>query len=255
MTWNPDTYLHFAAQRFQPALDLMARLPDLAARRIVDLGCGTGELTCLLAQRFAQARVLGVDRSAEMLERARQQAQPRLAWLQADAATWDPEQPVDLLFSNACLQWLPDHAVLLPRLLADLAPRGVLAVQMPRNFASPSHVLAREVSAAGPWAPRLAGIWREQPVATPEQYWRWLSPGCASIDVWETEYLHALQGEDAVLDWVSGTLLTPVHGVLQGRMLQDFRTAYAARLRVAYPREADGTTLFPFRRLFLVARR
>ena len=106
------------------------------------------------------------------------------------------------------------------------------------------------------WTPTPTyDIWREQPVATPEQYWRWLSPGCASIDVWETEYLHALQGEDAVQDWVSGTLLTPVHAVLQGRMLQDFLTAYAARLRVAYPREADGTTLFPFRRLFLVARR
>lgn len=252
MTWHPDIYLQFASERFRPALDLLARLEDLTPRRIVDLGCGTGELTCLLAERFPEAQVLGIDSSAEMLARARQQPHPRVTWLHADAATWQPAQPIDLLFSNACLQWLPGHDQLLPRLLAQCS---TLAVQMPRNFDAPSHVLAREVGAAGPWAPALAGIWREQPVAEPQAYWRWLQPGCKSLDVWQTEYLHALQGDDPVLQWVSGTLLTPVHAVLQGQLLQDFRAAYAVRLRQAYPREADGTTLLPFRRLFLVARR
>ncbi len=255
MTWQPETYLRFSTERFQPALDLMARLGGLAPRRTVDLGCGTGELTCELARRFPGAQVLGIDSSAAMLERARQHQRPHVTWLLADVATWQAQEPVDLLFSNACLQWLPDHERLLPRLCAMLAPGGVLAVQVPRNFDSPSHVLAREVGSQGPWAQRLSGIWRREPVASPEAYWRWLKPGCASLDVWETTYLHALQGDDPVLDWVSGTLLTPVHTVLQGQMLQDFRAEYGARLRTAYPRQADGTTLFPFRRLFVVARR
>jgi len=253
MTWNPDTYLHFADERSQPALDLMARLGG-SPQHIVDLGCGTGEMTCLLAERFAGARVLGIDNSADMLARAHKHTQPRVTWMQADAATWTSQVPIDVLFSNACLQWLPHHAALLPRLVSLLAPGGVLAVQMPRNFDSPSHVLAREVGAEGPWAPHLAGIWRQEPVAPPEQYWRWLRPACTSLDVWETTYLHALQGEDPVLDWVSGTLLTPVQAALPGPLLQGFRAAYAQRLRQAYPRQGDGTTLFAFRRVFLVGR-
>lgn len=256
MAWDPKRYLAFAAPRLQPGLDLMARIPDLPARRIVDLGCGTGFLTARLAERWPEARITGLDSSPEMLADAARDLPrrdwPRLDWRQADIADWQAPAPVDLIYSNAALHWLDGHPALFPHLLRQLAAGGVLAVQMPRNFDQPSHTLLREVVRSGSWADRVTI--REEPVMAPERYYDLLAPHVDEIELWETEYLHVLSGEHPVLEWVRGTALLPVLEALSGDMLDAFLSDYAASLDRAYPRRADGRTLFPFRRLFLIAR-
>lgn len=250
--WNPAQYLAFAGPRLRPGLDLIARLDHPGPKRIVDLGAGTGELTALLQRRWPKAEIRGVDSSPAMLAKARA-AFPDIAWEQADVAAWTPEEPLDVVYANACLQWLPDHETLFPRLLSYLAPGGVFACQMPRNFAAPSHALLRETAAEGPWAQRLALRLREEPVASPAAYHDLLAPRCKTLEIWETEYLLVLSGEDPVLEWTKGTALTPVFATLGGAESDDFLARYRVKLRAAYPRRADGTTLFPFRRIFMVA--
>ncbi|MDE1149345.1 MAG: methyltransferase domain-containing protein [Azospirillaceae bacterium] len=252
MAWDPAQYGLFEAARARPGHDLMAALPPLKPARVVDLGCGAGKLTMALASRWTGAEVAGVDSSTSMLGRAAQ-LDTRVAWELGDIRQWRPDAPVDVVFSNAALQWVEGHEALFPRLLSAVAPGGVLAAQMPRNFASPSHVLLRQVAAEGPWAERLEGALREAPVHEPAQYYDWLAPASARVDVWETEYLHVLDGADPVLEWTKGTALLPVLETLQGAELADFLERYRAALAVAYPRRADGRTLFPFRRLFIVA--
>ena len=179
---------------------------------------------------------------------------------EADIATWSAPTPGALIFSNATLQWIGEHEKLFPHLLRQLAPGGVLAVQMPRNFGQDSHRLMRETATQGAWAERLAPVLgsatvlRREPVMPPEAYYDLLAPQAADLDLWETDYLHVLSGEDAVLDWVRGTALRPVLEALAADQRAAFVAAYGARLRQAYPRRGDGKTLFPFRRLFLVAR-
>jgi trans-aconitate 2-methyltransferase len=255
-TWDAAQYLRFAGERMRPAVDLLHRIPaELAPRRVIDLGCGTGEITLALKARWPQAEVTGLDSSAAMLEKARGLG-GEVAWLQADIAGWSSAQPFDLIFSNAALQWLDGHEALFPRLLAALAPRGVLAVQMPRNFAAPSHRLMRETAADGPWRERLSGVLRTEPVLPPERYYDLLAPLAAELDLWETEYLHVLGGETPVLDWVKGTGLRPLLDALtDADERAAFTARYQERLARAYPRRSDGRTLFPFRRLFLVAKR
>ncbi len=252
MPWNPTQYLRFAEPRRRPALDLLARIPDLEPRTVVDLGCGTGALAGLLAERWPDAAVLGIDRSAEMLARARDD-HPGIVWQEADLATWQPEAPVDVIYSNAALHWVGDHGVLLPRLMAALAPGGVLAVQMPRNFDAPSHTLIRELLAEPRWAGRVPA--RPAAVLDPADYHNLLTPHAAEVDLWETTYLHALTGAAPVLEWVRGTALVPVAEALSGAEFDAFTAEYRRRLALAYPPRPDGVTLFPFRRLFLVARR
>lgn len=254
MDWNPAQYLKFAAPRLRPALDLLARIDHPSPQRVVDLGCGTGQVTQLLAARWPQAAVCGVDGSAEMLARARTEA-PALAWQHADLAHWQPDGPPDVLFSNAALHWLPDHPALFTRLLLALAPQGVLAVQMPRNFHAPSHTLIEATARAGPWRARLAPLLRPAPVAEPARYFDWLAPHAAAVDVWETEYLQPLTGPDPVKEWTKGTWLAPLLAALPADEAAAFERDYAARVRAAYPPRADGVTLFPFRRLFIVVRR
>lgn len=254
-SWNPAQYNRFAAPRLRPALDLMARLAGESPRLVVDLGCGTGTAAGMLAVRWPTARVVGVDSSAAMLDQARATA-PGVLWQQADIATWEPETAPDVIFSNAALHWLPDHHTLLPRLLGLLAPGGVLAVQMPANFAAPSHALLRELAAETPWRVTLGDLAAAPaPVHAMADYHRWLAPGAATVESWETTYLHVLSGEDAVLNWVRGTALLPVLARLNAAEQSAFLAAYGARLTRAYPQEPDGTTLFPFRRLFLVGHR
>lgn len=241
----------------RPGLDLMAQLPEIDPARIVDLGCGTGFLTARLSERWPEAAVSGVDASPEMLANAaRDHAEadwPRLAWQQGDIALWRSAEPVDLVYSNAALQWLEHHDTLFPQILGQLVPGGVLAIQMPRNFDQPSHVLLREVARSGPWAGRID--LRDAPVAGPQAYYDLLAPHVGELDIWETEYLHVLSGDHAVLDWVRGTALLPVFDALAGAERDSFVAEYSARLDEAYPKRADGKTLFPFRRLFLIARR
>ena len=254
MTWQPERYLAFADQRTRPALDLLARVPLAHPARVADLGCGPGNSTALLAQRWPEAAVIGVDSSPEMLAQARVSG-VRATWIDADIGGWTPDRPLDLIYANAALQWLGEHAVLLPRLLGRLRADGVLAVQMPRNFEEPSHALLRETARSGPWADRLTGTLERPPVAAPAWYHDLLAPHAAALDIWETEYLHVLAGDDPVLSWTRGTALRPIMQVLDAAQFAAFETAYAARLRAAYPRRIDGCTLFPFRRLFIVARR
>ncbi len=251
-TWSPTGYLTFGEERLRPAADLLARVPLAAPRRIADLGCGPGNATGLLAGRWPGAALLGVDSSPEMLARA-QQSGVTADWQQADVTQWAPEKSFDLLFANAVFQWLDRHEALFPRLMGFLRPGGALAVQMPRNFAAPSHRLLRETAAEGPWAGRLQGVLREDPVAAPEAYFDLLSGPAKSLDIWETDYLHVLEGTDPVLAWTRGTALLPVKDALDAESYAAFEPAYGARLREAYPRRTDGRTLFPFRRLFFVA--
>jgi trans-aconitate 2-methyltransferase len=254
LSWNPERYLTFGDERTRPAIDLLARVPLGEAASIADLGCGPGNATRLLAGRWPEAEVVGVDSSEEMLATARASG-VRARWTLADLATWTPDRALDLVYSNAALHWLDDHATLLPRLMGYLGTGGVLAVQMPRNFEAPSHVLLRETARTGPWAERLAAIPDRRPVAAPEWYHDLLAAHSSALDIWETTYLHALDGEDAVLNWVRGSALRPLVQALDRSAAAGFEAAYAARLREAYPRSADGRTLFPFRRLFVVATR
>lgn len=254
MTWDPKTYSRFAAPRLRPALDLLARVDADEPGLVADLGCGTGTVTRLLARRWLKARVVGVDSSAEMLAEAGADTD-RLSWSLGDIGTWEPDRPLDVVFSNAALHWLDDHAALLPRLMSMLARGGWLAVQMPRNHGAPSHRLMVEAARSGPWADRLEPLLRPGPVAEPSVYYDVLAPLADRLDIWETEYLQVLDGDNPVVEWVTGTALKPLLDALdepgRGRFLAD----YAARIRAAYPPHADGKTLFPFRRLFVVARR
>jgi trans-aconitate 2-methyltransferase len=252
--WNPSIYLKFAGERLRPALDLVARIDMDAPGAIIDLGCGAGNVTRLLAERWPGSVVTGVDSSAEMLAEARAR-QPDLGWIEADLAAWSPERPVDVLFSNAALHWLDDHQALFPRLVQGLRPGGILAVQMPRNHDQPSHQAMVTAAEAGPWYDRLRPHLRTRPVAPPDAYADILCPVSSFIDIWETVYWHVLEGDNPVVEWTKGTALRPLLGALHGEERTAFLGDYAARVEHAYPRRDDGSTLFPFRRLFIVARR
>lgn len=251
MTWNAATYLAFGTERTRPAAELLARVPLAAPAAIADLGCGPGNSTALLRERYPEADLVGVDSAPDMIAAARGSG-VRARWQLADVATWTPEAPVDLIFANATLHWLDDHPRLFSRLLERLTSGGVLAVQMPRNFQAPSHVLLREVARQGPWAAQLTPRLRADPVASPDAYYRWLRPHAARLDVWQTEYLQVLSGADPVLAWVRGTSLVPLLAALDAPARAAFEAAYAARLRTAYPAEPGGETLFPFQRVFIV---
>ncbi len=253
MAWDPQQYELFQAARMRPGHDLIAALPTLHPDTIADLGCGTGRLTRMLADRWPSATVIGLDNSEPMLAKAAQE-QTRVAWELGDIATWTPPRPLDLVFSNAALQWLPGHEELFPRLVGMLKPGGVLAVQMPRNYGAPSHRIMGEMAINGQWAGKLAGVLRSDPVHPPQWYWRTLAPLASNVEVWETEYMHALQGENPVLEWIKGTGLLPVLEALTEGERAGFLAEYGALLKRAYPAESNGRTLFPFRRLFMVVR-
>ncbi|MEO8155256.1 MAG: methyltransferase domain-containing protein [Rhizobacter sp.] len=254
MSWNPAQYLKFAQPRLRPALDLLARVPLDDPRHVCDLGCGTGSLTRVMAERWPQAQVTGIDSSASMLQQA-SETPANVHWLQQDMATWAPRQSPDLIYSNAALHWLPDHATLMPRLLSQLSPGGVLAIQMPRNFAAPSHTAITDTVTSGAWRARLEPLLRPTPVATPAWYIDLLASHAAELDVWETEYQQILTGTDPVKEWTKGTWLGSFLAQLDEAEREAFERDYAARVALAYPQRADGTTLFPFRRLFIIARK
>ncbi|MFC8124546.1 trans-aconitate 2-methyltransferase [Streptomyces sp. NPDC057302] len=267
-TWDPGQYLRHSGHRARPFVDLLARVPELPATgerppRIADLGCGPGNVTRLLAERWPTAHVTGYDNSREMLDRAESLAGPtgqggRLDFAAADAADWAPaEGAYDLILSNATLQWVPGHPDSFPAWIAALAPGGTFAFQVPGNFDAPSHVLMRELSESERWRERLGGRLRHaDAVLSPTAYLeRLVALGC-EVDAWETTYLHLLEGQDPVLDWVKGTGLRPVLTALadDAEAREAFLAEYRELLRKAYPAGAGGT-VFPFRRVFAVARR
>lgn len=252
MSWSPDQYLKFADHRLRPALDLLSRIPAENPETVIDLGCGPGNITEWLKRRWPSARITGVDSSVEMLDSAKARW-PGMAWEKADIGEWLPKVPALVIYSNAALQWLDNHRALFARLYGALAPGGVLAVQMPRNFDQPSHALMRAVAQEGPWREVLSPHLRPSPVADARDYWRMLEPLGAGIDIWECDYLQVLEGEDAVLQWILGSALRPLLAALEADWREAFLADYSARLREAYPRESNGTTLFPFKRLFILA--
>jgi trans-aconitate 2-methyltransferase len=269
VSWDPTTYARFAAERRRPFTDLMARVEVAEPRLVVDLGCGPGDLTAGLARRWPSASVVGVDSSPAMLQRGQAEVVAddvagRLSFELGDLRDWRPQEPgsVDVIVTNAALQWVPGHLDLLPQLVEALTPGGALALQVPGNFDAPSHALMREVAAEPAFAPYLDGVLRGgESVAEPTSYAAVLAGLGCEVDAWETTYVHVLDaegrfGDDAVLAWVSGTGLRPVMDALEPEpaVRQAFLDTYAERLRAAYPRRPWGT-LLPFRRIFCIARR
>jgi trans-aconitate 2-methyltransferase len=251
-SWDNRQYLKFADERTRAAQDLLARVPLQDAKRVVDLGCGPGNSTALLKSRWPEARFTGVDSSADMLSAARRDM-PDIEWLQADVATWQAGEPVDLLFANAVLQWLPDHEALFPALLKQLPPGGVLALQMPCNADEPSHRLMRELP--GPWSSRTATLRDRSRVASASEYYDLLAPAASRLDVWQTTYEHVMPDAAAIVEWVKGTGLRPYLDVLAAEEREPYLAAYLAQIELAYPPRSDGKRLFHFPRLFVVATR
>ncbi|MGO4599204.1 methyltransferase domain-containing protein [Terrabacter sp. 2RAF25] len=260
--WDPRQYAVFAGHRGRPFADLLARVDGDEPRLVVDLGCGPGELTLGLTQRWPNARVVGVDSSPEMLARARElDVDGRVEWVEAAAEDWDPTESggsIDVLVTNATLQWVPSHLRLVPSWVAGLAPGGTFAMQVPANFDAPSHRLMREVAARHPRADDLRpGLARAQAVAQPQTYAALLLDLTPDVDVWQTTYEHVLaaepDGPHPVLEWVRGTGLRPVLGVLDEQEQEAFVADYERELETAYPRKPYGV-LFPFTRTFAVAR-
>jgi len=256
--WNPAQYGKFGDERLRPALELLARVPMAAPNVVYDLGCGTGEVTNLISARWPGATVYGLDNSPQMLDKARS-LPGRVQWIEADIADWQPDTAPDLIYSNATLQWLAGHRDLFPRLAGLLRPGRCLAVQMPLSWPAPSHRLMRETLAnGGPngdpiGPPSLREAVGRNWVEPAEVYYDLLAGIATSLDIWETEYLQVLSGDDPVLEWVSATGLRPILNGLDDADRAIFLEAYQTRLREAYPARADGHTLYPFRRLFIVA--
>ncbi len=249
--WDPDRYLAYADERARPFVDLLARVDAAAPATVVDLGCGPGTLTAVLARRWPGADVLGVDSSPEMVQRA--QGVDGIRVEAGDVRTWRPVQPVDVLVANATYQWVPGHLELLPALVEHVAPDGWFAFQVPGNHGEPSHVLLHELAADPRFAPYTDGVAR--PLAhDPEVYAGVLRDLGLVVDAWETTYLHLLTGEDPVFTWISGTGARPTLQALPDDLRATFVAEYQALLREAYPPGPHGTTL-PFRRVFVVAHR
>ena len=251
-TWDPERYLRFADERGRPFVELVGRIAADAPRTVVDLGCGPGNLTGLLKQRWRSAHVTGLDSSPEMIATARGR-DDGVTYDVADLRDWRPSSPVDVLVSNATLQWVPDHLALLPSLVEAVRPGGWFAFQVPGNFDEPSHTIRRDLAATAPYDAQTAGV------ATPDAhdaatYLRALQPLVTSVDAWETTYLHVLHGEDPVFTWVSGTGARPTLQALDESLRPRFEDEFKRLLRAAYPDHGRGVVL-PFRRVFVVAQR
>tara|TARA_B100001142_G_C14309295_1_gene646009 strand:- start:215 stop:982 length:768 start_codon:yes stop_codon:yes gene_type:complete len=250
--WDPSQYLKFESQRIRPAIDLLARIKLECPKIVYDLGCGPGNSTRLLADRWRKARITGIDNSSEMLLQAAQDLQGP-TWEEADLQVWSPNKQADLLYSNAALHWLDDHDRLIPKLVNYLNPMGVLAVQMPGNYSSPSHSLILE--AVMPWIDKVGQKIRANPVEELSFYYDILSPIASNIDIWETVYIHELKGKNAVAEWLKGSSLKPLLDSLNKEDAENFFNTYSLLTQKAYPQRIDGTTLFPFRRVFVVAKK
>ncbi len=252
--WNPVLYSRFEVERTRPAAELLARVPLDAPRAVVDLGCGPGNSTEQLAKRYPSAHIVGVDTSEAMLAAARERL-PTLTFERCDIAQWTAEEPVDVLFANASLQWVPDHRRLMPRLVAALAPRGVLAVQVPDNLDEPSHALMRDTASDPRFARHIgnASRLRARILSAPD-YYDLLAP-LADVDLWRTTYYHRLDSAAAIVQWLCSTGLTPFLEPLTPDLQALFLAEYEHRIDAAYPARADGKRVLAFPRLFLIAQR
>lgn len=257
MTWNPALYLANADHRLRAGFELLARVGALPDGAVYDLGCGTGEHALAMAERWPDRPVVGLDQSPAMLAKARS-VPSSVQWVEGDIAAWAPPDDAlpALIFSNAALQWLERPDLVLRRLMHQLVPGGVLAVQVPFNWNAPSHALLRETAAEAPWSKHLTDVIERGTVLDAASCYDLLAPDAACPpDVWETEYHHPLTGPSPVLTWVEATALRPVRAALDDETFARFRQRYDEKLRKAYPMRADGRTVFPFRRVFVVAMR
>jgi trans-aconitate 2-methyltransferase len=255
LDWNPALYRRYEDERTRPAQELLARVPLTGAARVVDLGCGPGNSTELLVQRFASAAVVGTDNSEAMLVSARERL-PQARFELSDIARWQPELPPDLIYANASLQWVPDHETLIPRLFAALAPGGVLAIQMPDNREEPTHRLMREVAAEAPWARAIGDADKLRTMLLPiDGYYDLLAADATQVDVWRTAYQHPMASAAAIVEWVRGTGLKPFVDRLPAELQASYLAEYQRRVDGAYPVRTDGKRLLAFPRMFIVARR
>ena len=254
VAWDAELFLRFETERTRAARDLVAAVSG-DPRFIYDLGCGAGAGAALLADRFPEAKVVGVDSSGPMLEVARRR-RPGLTFDQTDIGRWRPKGPVDLIYSDSALQWVPDHPKLFQRLMGHLSPGGELAVEMPDIHQEPAHVLMRLLAADGPWMDRLVPVAKTRAVISSHaDYYNWLRPLSASLEMWRTTYIHPLAGVEAVLDWFRGTALLPFLAPLNLAEREEFLMRYRRDLTECYPPESDGRVLFLIPRLFIVARK
>lgn len=251
--WDPAIYLAFDDHRGRPFYELCNRIAAESPRAVVDLGCGPGNLTATLANRWPQAKVSGLDSSSEMVTAARERGVDAEV---VDVVDWLPGTDTDVVVCNAVLQWVSGHDKLLSRWVAALPSGAWLAMQVPGNFAEPSHVLARELATAPRWRDELSEVVlrEEDAVYSPAEYAELLTDVGCTVDAWETTYQHRLTGDDPVLAWISGTALRPIRSALDDVRWQRFTAELAPQLREAYPRRPDGSTWFPFHRIFMVAR-
>jgi len=255
LDWNPALYRRYEDERTRPAQELLARVPLAQATRVVDLGCGPGNSTELLVQRFPEAAVVGIDNSEAMLVSARERL-PQARFELSDIARWQPELPPDLIYANASLQWVPDHEALIPRLFAALAPGGVLAIQMPDNREEPTHRLMREVAAEAPWAEAIGDADKLRTLLLKlDAYYDLLAADALKVDVWRTAYQHPMASAAAIVEWVRGTGLKPFVDRLPGELQAGYLAEYERRVDGAYPARTDGKRLLAFPRMFIVAQR
>jgi trans-aconitate 2-methyltransferase len=250
--WDPGQYLRYAGERGRPFFDLVARVGAEAPRYVADLGCGPGNLTAALTDRWPAAEILGVDNSPEMITAAGAQARDRLSFTLGNISDWRPERPLDVLVSNAALQWVPGHLDVIGRWPGLLAPGGWLAFQLPGNYDQPSHAILLDLVRSDRWAPLLSGVALNRQAHSPEEYLDLLAGAGCRVDAWETTYLHVLPGPDPVTEWYRGTGLRPVLAALDPGQAERFLADYSQRVAKAYPAAPYGTVL-PFRRVFVVA--
>lgn len=253
-TWDPNVYLRYETYRARPALDLIAQIPREISGPIIDLGCGPGNVTRTLKDRWPDNAVTGLDRSENMLSKARDtNSDADISWQQSDIGTWAPKERFALIFSNAAFHWLSNHAKVIERLPEYVTPSGWLAFQIPVTEQSPYQVCIRETVTSDRWAEKLANVWMYKDPLEPEQLYDVLSPSCRSVDIWVTDYHHVLEGENPVFDWIIGTGLTPYLSVLNDADQEAFLEDYKARVLAAYPKQDDGKTLFLMKRIFVLA--
>ena len=254
MSWSAKQYAKFEDERNRPIRDLLVSIPDLEVRTAADIGCGPGNSTELLLERFPGASVLGMDSSADMIEASRKRL-PEVRFELADIDGWAEPGAFDLILANAALQWVPGHETLLPALIGKLAPGGALAVQVPDNLDEPAHRIMRELAAEAPWASTLADASKARAARhDAEWYYRLLRPLAAKVDVWRTTYHHPLaDGAHGVVEWLKGTGLRPFLDPLMPDEREQYLARYEAAVAEAYPALPDGAVLLPFPRLFFVA--
>ena len=252
--WNPKQYNKYAEERARPAKDLIAQISLENPKVIYDLGCGPGSVTNALQEKWPGAKLTGIDNSEQMLEKAKS-TYPTIKWEQASISDWKPDEAADLIFSNAALHWIPDHPAVIKSVFESLNSGGVFAMQVPNNFKLPSHQSLYELASLGEWKDSLESAIPHEPILSREAYYQLLTSYADEINIWQTEYMHVLEGETPVLDWVKGSALTAFLPRLSQERQALFLSAYQDKLAQVYPKQANGKTLLTYRRLFIIARK